>query len=41
MTLGILLKLYVYGYANQIRSSRRLMRECRRQSGSDLSIAPV
>jgi transposase len=25
-----LLKLYVYGYANQIRSSRRLMRECRR-----------
>ncbi|MGI6327126.1 MAG: transposase [Saccharofermentanales bacterium] len=25
-----LLKRYVYGYANQIRSSRRLMRECRR-----------
>ena len=25
-----LLKLYVYGYANQIRSSRRLMRECTR-----------
>ncbi|HHW93463.1 MAG TPA: transposase [Clostridiaceae bacterium] len=24
-----LLKLYVYGYANQIRSSRCLMRECR------------
>lgn len=25
-----LLKLYIYGYCNQIRSSRRLMRECRR-----------
>lgn len=26
----ILLKLYLYGYFNSIRSSRRLMRECRR-----------
>ena len=27
---AVLLKLYVYGYLNQIRSSRRLMVECRR-----------
>ena len=26
---GDLLRLYVYGYFNGIRSSRRLMRECR------------
>ncbi len=25
-----LLKLYIYGYFNKIRSSRRLMQECRR-----------
>ena len=26
----LLVKLYIYGYLNRIRSSRRLMRECRR-----------
>ena len=29
-SLYLLVKLYIYGYLNRIRSSRRLMRECRR-----------
>ena len=30
-----LLKLYLYGYLNQLRSSRRLERECSRNGGAD------
>ena len=32
-----LLKLYLYGYLNQIRSSRRLEAECRRNVGIDVA----
>ena len=32
-----LLKLYLYGYINQVRSSRRLEREAVPQSGTDLA----
>src|SRR5258707_4574442 len=36
-----LLKLYVYGYLNQMRSSRRPEREARRNVGMVLLIKPV
>jgi transposase len=36
-----LLKLYLYGYLQQVRSSRRLESECQRNVGSDVVVGTI